>query len=186
MNKSNNERYNTHDAGTVFICVLFSKFTFYPSSSVVHSFLLLNKCGAYALPHQPPHQPHHHPHMQSSCLNVCVSVCASGFSVCVFYVCVCLFVFLTVCCRHLEPSKKRNIAEVCFGKSKRKLTAEGGGKLKWFFFPLSSLVSLSFSNYAAGSVLATRKSRGNPFAMQIVTKKGRSSETERVKIKWMR
>lgn len=130
MNKSNNERYNTHDAETVLICVLFSKFTFYPSSSLVHSFLLLNKCGAYALPHRPPHQPHHHPRMQSSCLNVCVSVCASGFSVCV---CVCAFMFLTVCCRHLEPSKKRNIAEVCFGKSKRKLTAEGGGKLKRFF-----------------------------------------------------
>lgn len=127
---------------------------------MVHSFLLLNKCGAYAL----PHQPHHHPHMQSSCLNVCISVCASGFSVCVFYVCVCSCFSLSVAVIWSQVRREISLKSV-LGKAK------SGGKLKCCFFPLSSLASLSFSNYAAGSVPAIRKSRGNPFAMQIVTKK---------------
>lgn len=121
--------------------------------------------GLCSSPPTPPPSPHAIKLFKCLCFSVRLWV------LCVCLLRACVFMFLTVCCRHLEPSKKRNIAEVCFGKSKRKLTAEGGGKLKCCFFPLSSLASLSFSNYAAGSVPATRKSRGNPFAMQIVTKK---------------
>lgn len=89
--------------------------------------------GLCSSPPTPPPSPHAIKLFKCLCFSVRLWV----LSVCLLRVCV--FMFLTVCCRHLEPSKKRNIVEVCFGKSKRKLTAEGGGKLECCYF--SSLFS---------------------------------------------
>lgn len=89
--------------------------------------------GLCSSPPTPPPSPHAIKLFKCLCFSVRLWV------LCVCLLRVCVFMFLTVCCRHSEPSKKRNIAEVCFGKSKRKLTAEGGGKLKCCFFSLSLL-----------------------------------------------